>query len=377
MPEEFLPPPERIAEACVGSESKEEEKPKWKVLTGSAIKKGVAISDWFAGYANAGSNRLGGERFWPSSGDFPLEIEKCVRILRSFTAEGVQVKPQQDEESRKKWHVNPPKVTKKIPPQIIRDAKGLCIYSSMKSAIAPFGGMNGAGLLLGRLPDGSWSAPSAILPNYYSAGFVYGLDLVDIVLIINTDEMLESFKTHKFDLTADTHISSGPLGAAFMGQVDIKLKPTPIYSYINSRGFYAGIELSGQVFIDRFDENERFYYWPGIKAKNILEGQVKAPPIVEPLYRALHEAETGVAQGGVLESIQQSEIPEGPDTSALLDEGMNVLNEGEKLQLPPTPEQLVALESAGIKDELDESYEKKQREEVRNLPPPPTHPNRQ
>ena len=57
MPEEILPPPERIAEACVGSESKEEEKSKWKIFTGSAIKKGVALSDWFAGYANAGSNR--------------------------------------------------------------------------------------------------------------------------------------------------------------------------------------------------------------------------------------------------------------------------------------------------------------------------------
>lgn len=69
---------------------------------------------------------------------------------------------------------------KKIPPQVIRDAKGICIYTSMKSALAPFGGMNGTGLLLGRLPDGSWSPPSCICPNYYSAGFVIGLDIVDV-----------------------------------------------------------------------------------------------------------------------------------------------------------------------------------------------------
>lgn len=54
----------------------------------------------------------------------------------------------------------------------------------MKTALAPFGGMNGSGLLLGRLPDGSWSPPSAILPNYYSAGFVVGLDLVDVRRIL-------------------------------------------------------------------------------------------------------------------------------------------------------------------------------------------------
>lgn len=69
---------------------------------------------------------------------------------------------------------------KKIPPQVIRDAKGICIYSSMKSGLPPFGGMNGTGLLLGRLPDGSWSAPSAILPNYYSTGFMIGVDVVDV-----------------------------------------------------------------------------------------------------------------------------------------------------------------------------------------------------
>lgn len=204
--------------------------------------------------------------------------------------------------------------------------------------------------------------------------FVYGAHK-QIILIINSDEILESFKTHKLALTADTHISSGPIGAAFTGSIDIKRKPAPVYSYVNSRGFYAGIELSGQVFLDRFDENERFYYWPGIKARDILEGRVRAPPSVQPLHQALLEAETGVAQGGVLEMIKQTELPQGPDTSTLLGEGMNVLQEGERLQLPPTPEQLEAMEHAGFKDELDEEYERKQREEIRNLPPPPKHPN--
>lgn len=57
---------------------------------------------------------------------------------------------------------------------------GICIYSSMKTAMAPMGGMNGTGLLLGRLPDGSWSSPSAICPNYISGGLVLGLDIMDV-----------------------------------------------------------------------------------------------------------------------------------------------------------------------------------------------------
>lgn len=61
-----------------------------------------------AAYTNTG---LGGERFWPASNDFPLEIEKCVRILRSFTSEGVQVKPDENEGTKHRWKLNPPKVT--------------------------------------------------------------------------------------------------------------------------------------------------------------------------------------------------------------------------------------------------------------------------
>lgn len=34
---------------------------------------------------------MGAERFWPSSNDFKEEVDKCVRILRFFTEEGVIV----------------------------------------------------------------------------------------------------------------------------------------------------------------------------------------------------------------------------------------------------------------------------------------------
>ena len=55
-----------------------------------AFNKSIKISDWAAGYANAASAKFGGERFWPSSGDFEEELAKCERILRAFTVEGIE-----------------------------------------------------------------------------------------------------------------------------------------------------------------------------------------------------------------------------------------------------------------------------------------------
>jgi hypothetical protein len=33
---------------------------------------------------------------------------------------------------------------------------------------------------------------------------------------------------------------------------------------------YAGVELVGQVFVERFDENGAMYHWPGVKAGDIV-----------------------------------------------------------------------------------------------------------
>lgn len=50
-----------------------------------------------------------------------------------------------------------------------------------------------------------------------------------------------------------------------------------------------------------------------------------------------------------------------------------MLQDGERLRLPPTPEELDALEAAGIPDEEDIRLAQKEREDVYKLPPPPMH----
>lgn len=66
--------------------------------------------------------------------------------------DGVITEEKKDEDtagSRKK------KVIRKIPPAVIAKAKGLAIFTSMRSGIAPFGGAGGAGVVVAKLPDGS------------------------------------------------------------------------------------------------------------------------------------------------------------------------------------------------------------------------------
>ena len=120
-----------------------------------------------------------------------------------------------------------------------------------------------------------------------------------MVLVINSAEAMQGFKSHKFTMGAETAVVAGPLGAGTSIESSLDEKHqlvAPIYSYVKSRGLYAGVELMGQAFLTRFDENERVYHWPGIKGKEILEGKVKVPAEVAELHQALHRAEMGSAQ---------------------------------------------------------------------------------
>lgn len=48
------------------------------------------------------------------------------------------------------------------------------------------------------------------------------------------------------------------------------MEKAPIFSYVKSRGMYAGVEVVGQVFVERYDENGSFYHWKGVKAGDIV-----------------------------------------------------------------------------------------------------------
>ncbi|EIW70595.1 hypothetical protein TREMEDRAFT_14638, partial [Tremella mesenterica DSM 1558] len=300
-----------------------------KVWGKKALDKTVVISDKVGGKVNdIAEKRFGTEHFWPVTGDFPRLMDQAARILRAFTVEGVAtVKETTQADEKGKKTKRKVKVLRKIPPSVIANARGLAIFTSMRTGIAPFGGAGGAGVVIGKLPDGSWSAPASISPNNLSAGFLLGVDVYDCILVIRTQKALDSFATHKATLGAEIGVAAGPYGAG--AAVEAGKETAPVFSYVRSRGMYAGVEVVGQVFVERFEENATMYHWPGVKAGDILAGKVKVPREAESLMHALHDAETGVAQaqqGDALDVV----IIDDPDAVELSD--------GEVLKLPPTPE---------------------------------------
>ncbi|CAO3657331.1 unnamed protein product [Mucor hiemalis] len=175
-----------------------------------------------------------------------------------------------------------------IPAGILEKAQGLAIYTVLKAGFL-FSGRAGSGIVIARLPEGNWSAPSAIGTGGIGAGGQIGAELTDFVLVLNTKEAVKTF-SHGGNVTLGGNVSvaAGPIGRNAEASGSASLKHiAAIYSYSRTRGLFAGVSLEGSVVVTRGDANEKLY-GQRVTAKELLSGVIPPPPEADALYRALN-----------------------------------------------------------------------------------------
>jgi len=185
----------------------------------------------------------------------------------------------------------------------------------------------GSGILISRLPDGTWSAPSAMGVYGLGVGLQFGLEVCDFVFIIQTQEGMEHFKQEgNFvvggnigaavancgreaygaaslggcigTMPLDTHITPADYTSGSSGKKekdkDNNKEIAPMVAYAKSQGLYFGVSVDGLKFFTRHDINARTYKFSMMSemtARDILNGVVVPPPEAEDLYSALHSVE--------------------------------------------------------------------------------------
>ncbi|KAJ4365483.1 hypothetical protein N0V95_000418 [Ascochyta clinopodiicola] len=285
------------------------------------------------------SNKVGSEAFWPTTLD--IESDKAARILKSFCKDGFY-----QEEDRPTGTAGPKakqKVLKKIPSHVIKNAKGLCIFTTMRSGLW-VSGSGGAGILVGRKEDGTWSPPSGIMMHTVGVGFLVGVDIYDCVIVINSQKALEAFQSVRCTLGGEISAVAGPAGVGGIIDTELHKRQSPLFTYIKSRGFYAGLQLDGTIVIERTDENERFY-GERIGVKDILAGKVRHPPYE--LKRLMETLKSAQGDTDVDESLIPDEAP-----PADFEIRAPITPEDKAFGIPaeddPDPFGLLALQSAGL-----------------------------
>lgn len=234
-------------------------------------------------FVQASSTKVAsGSRDFVQGFTLPGEAEKAAKILDSFLAD-----PERPESA-----------LNSIPKAVLQGARGLAVFQVLKAGFV-FSGKAGSGIVIARLPDGSWSAPSCIATGGLGWGLQIGADITDFVIVLNSEDAVKAFSLGG-NLTIGGNISAaaGPIGTG--GSVQASLAhPAPMFSYSKSKGLFAGMSLEGTALIERKDANRDFYGSP-VPARDILGGRVPPPEVASRLYEIIEAAE-GLDESGLPE----------------------------------------------------------------------------
>ncbi|KAI9139724.1 hypothetical protein BKA69DRAFT_1126287 [Paraphysoderma sedebokerense] len=219
----------------------------------------------------------------PIPQDLASECRKCARIVSKFVKAGIPGRGAPTDQF--------------IPNDILARAKGIAILTVLKAGFI-WGGRAGSGLVVARLPDGSWSAPSAIATAGMSVGGQIGAEVTDFVIVLNTDSAVKAFsKGGNVSLGGNLSVAAGPWGRS--GEVSGTVRNlAPIYSYSKSKGLFAGISLEGTVILERKEANHKFYR-KTVTAKQLLRGEVPQPSEARELYNSLN-----IRAGGTVHNVE-------------------------------------------------------------------------
>jgi lipid-binding SYLF domain-containing protein len=222
---------------------------------------------------------------------------------------------------------------------MIQKAVGLAFVRASKVVLG-VSMHGGSGIVLARLSDGTWSAPSAIGMWGLGFGIQFGLEVAEYIFILQTPEAMQHFRRGgSYTVGGNMGVAVGGLGreaygAASVGggnlcgndtttpsregggeddeyndqneydsqdggvkasrEAESSLGVAPIVAYAKSQGLYVGVSLEGSRIFTRNDINCRTYKFAtgrNVTAHDILSGKVPTPPEAEELYAALHSVE--------------------------------------------------------------------------------------
>ncbi|EKM56490.1 uncharacterized protein PHACADRAFT_92114 [Phanerochaete carnosa HHB-10118-sp] len=204
----------------------------------------------------------------PIPHNLPKECEKASRIFKSFVDGGNNG------------------LDGVVPRSVLENAKGFAIFTVFKAGFL-FSARAGSGVVIARLSDGAWSAPSAIGTAGLGVGGQAGAEMTDFLVVLNSRS--QSFMAAgNVTLGGNLSVAVGPLGrnGEAIGSVNTSGKVAAMYSYSKTRGLFGGVSLEGSVIVERQDANAQAYR-SDVSAKQLLSGAIEPHAWAQVLIRTL------------------------------------------------------------------------------------------
>ena len=190
---------------------------------------------------------------------------------------------------------------------ILQQAKGVFIVPSYGRAALVVGGRGGAGVLLVKRDDGSWSDPVFYNISGLSVGLQAGVEGGPIAMVLNNEKAIDRFMDrNNFSLSANTGITVVNWAKMAEGSTG----PGDVVAWAGTKGLFGDVVTVGVNDI-RLNQNlTNAYYARTLSAKDVISGKVKNAQ-ADSLKQALSSLSTGTTSTGAGGTTGSTSKPEG------------------------------------------------------------------
>lgn len=184
----------------------------------------------------------------------------------------------------------------RIPDHILRRARCIAVVPHLVKGGFVFGAEEGKGVATCRTATG-WSAPIFIEMGGGSWGTQFGVEAVDLVMVIKGRQGLEKLLSSKFELGRDASVAVGPVGRHSSENTDAALNAM-ILTYSHAKGAFLGMTFDGAL-VRSDSGSQRSIYGRRVTNRAVLLGRVRTPAAARTFLAAVREAKAQAgSQGG-------------------------------------------------------------------------------
>ena len=156
-------------------------------------------------------------------------------------------------------------------PNYVSQARAILVFPELLRGGFIIGGEGGIGVMMTRQADGSWSYPAFVTMAAGSVGLQIGGQVSEMLLLVMTQEGLDSLMDRYVTLGADANVAVITMGAGVEARTGLDLN-ADMYAFSRNQGLFAGGALEGSVVSSYTDWNE-LYYSRGATPRAIFQGQ--------------------------------------------------------------------------------------------------------
>ncbi|UWZ82710.1 lipid-binding SYLF domain-containing protein [Occallatibacter riparius] len=176
----------------------------------------------------------------------------------------------------------------RIPDHVLKHARCLAVVPHLVKGGFVFGGEEGKGVATCRTATG-WSAPTFFEMGGGSWGTQFGVESVDLVMVVRGREGMQKLLSSKFELGRDASAAVGPVGRHSSENVDLKMNAL-ILTYSHAKGAFLGMTFDGAVVRPDNSAQRAMYGARGTTSRALL-GEIPPPASARPFLIAVRGAE--------------------------------------------------------------------------------------